>query len=216
MGRDDVVGVVVLDVRDERIGVPELVQRIGHGALTSLIATRVADQEDLLKAMHLERVHDVDEDVAKGVLAHRDRPGAHHVARLRVDAALGHELHRRSAEGITQLAGDGFAVRVQHVVVLARNEPRTVRLHAARGDDCGGLARLERVADIHPRHLLHPDRVRRRKGVRRILAVVRVGSAGAATHIARIGGATPTLASAATAAGGRRILRERGSRNENQ
>ena len=70
-------------------------------------------------------------------------PGLRHVAALRLDVAFGHVLDDRRAQRVAQLARDRVAVGVQHVVVLAGHEPRTVRLDAAGRDDDRRLARLQ-------------------------------------------------------------------------
>ncbi len=178
------VVVVLLDVRDHRRPVPQLRHRVRHGALRPLIAAAVADQDDVLEAVHLEAVHHVREHGDERRRAQAQRAGAGHVARLRFNAAFRHELDDRCAQRVAQLARDRLAVRVEHVVVLARDEPGSVGLHPAGGNDHRGLARLERIADIHPRHFLEPHRLGRGQGIGRIGTVVRAGTALAATHAA--------------------------------
>src|SRR4030095_15707536 len=108
-------------------------------------------------------------------------------------AARGNVLPALRAARVAHVAGDRFAVRMQHVVVLAGDEPRTVRLDAPGRDDDVGLAGLERVAHVHPGHLFEPDAAGGAQRVRRVGAVVRIVAAVTAAHRARIGLAALTL-----------------------
>ena len=55
------VGVVLLHVRDDGLAVEALVELLGDGALAGLIAAAVADEDDVLEAVHLQAVRDVGE-----------------------------------------------------------------------------------------------------------------------------------------------------------
>ena len=181
-----VVVVVLLHVRHDGRARELPVEPLGHGALSALISAAVAYEDDVAKAVHLQAVGDIGQQRFEGFLAQAEGTGAGHVAAGRVDVAFGHQLDDRSAEGVAQLAGDGVTVGAQHVVVLAGGEPGAVGFDTARGDDGRGLAVRQGVADVHPRHLLDPDRVRGGKRVRGVPAVVDVGRAVAASHAVRV------------------------------
>src|SRR5688500_10844642 len=108
------------------------------------------------------------------------------MAALRLDVSLGHELHDWRAQGVPHLAGDGLAVRMQHVIVLSGYQPHAVWLHATGGDDDVRLPGFERIAHVDPGHLLEPHRVRRGKRIGRIDAVVRILRALPTAHVTRI------------------------------
>ena len=48
---------------------------------------------------------------------------------LGLDATLWDELYYRSADGISEVSRNCWAVRSKDVVVLSGNQPRTVRLY---------------------------------------------------------------------------------------
>ena len=181
-----VVVVVLLHMCHDGRARELLVEPLGHGALSALIAAAVAYEDDVAKSVHLQAVGDIGQQRFEGLLAQAEGTGAGHVAAGRLDVAFGHQLDDRSAEGVAQLARDGVTVGAQHMVVLAGGEPWAVGFDTAGGDDGRGLAFRQGVADVHPGHLLDPDRGRGGKRVGRVAAVVDVGRAIAASHAVRV------------------------------
>src|SRR5690349_17685420 len=120
--RDSRVVVVLLDVRDDRITLPDCRERISDGTLTALIPTAVADQDDVLEAVRLEAVYDVGQQRAEGFLTQADRATGRHVPTRRIDAPLGYECNHRRAERVAERARDGLAIGAQHVVVFPERE----------------------------------------------------------------------------------------------
>ncbi len=211
------VRVVLGDVRHERITLPELGELGGHRCHATAVTAAVADHHDVLEAVRLVAHHDVAEERCVGFFRQADRARARHVAARRIEPALRHERHDRRAQRVPELAGNRIAVGAQHVVVFAERQIGAVRLHAARADDDGRLARLQRVADVHPRHLFQPDRIDLRQRIRRVRTVEGVaarrlgghwigGGARAAAHARRTG--LPS-ASAWLRLRGARLLRRR-------
>ena len=181
VARDGRVVVVLLYVRHDR-AVPHGIETVRDSPLAALVPTAVTDEDDVAEAVHLETVCDVGKHRLERFLTHGDRARTHHVTAGRVDVALGHELDDGGAERVSELVRDRVAVGVKHVVVLARRQPRAVRFDPAGGNNDGGHALCERIADVHPRHLLDPDRVGRRKRVGRVGTVVHIGRAVAPAH----------------------------------
>ena len=166
---------------------PLRVERVGDVTHTTLVATAVADEDDVLESVLVEALGDIRQHRLERLLAQADGPGAPHVAARWIDTAFGHVLENWRAQRIPQVPGDPVAVGPEHVVVLPRHQPRAVRLHAAGRDDRGRLSRGERVADVHPRHPLDAYCGRLGERVRRVRTVIHVGAALTAAHRARIG-----------------------------
>ena len=205
---DRVVVVILGDVRHDGAAVPLRVQRFGDRLHARLVPAAVANQDDVLEAVHLQAVRDVGEHRLKRLLAHADGADRDHVRALRLDRPFRDQRDDRCAQRVPELAGDGVAVRAQHVVVFAERQPRSVRLDAAGRDDDGRLAGLHRVANVHPRQLFEPDRVGRPQRIRRVDAVVRVRGALTAAGAARIRWLSPA-APALTCRLPRRLGRQR-------
>ena len=148
---------------------PAGVQLRGHVLHPALVAAAVADEHDVREPVRAEARADVGQQAAEGLLGQADRRGVAHVLGGRVDVPLGHERDDRRDQGVAELPRDGLGRRPEHVVVLARRQVRPVLLHAAGGDDHRVLAAPpQRVADLHPGHLLEEDRVERVDRARRL------------------------------------------------
>ena len=180
--------VVLADMCNDRATLPLRRELLGNRRLPTLISTAVPDEDDVLEAVHLEAVGHVGEHRLEGLLPEAERSRASHVPALRLDAALGNQLHDRGTQGIPEPACNRVAVSAQHVVVLARHEPRAVGLDATGRNDGRRLACGERIADVHPRHLLDPHGVCRGQGIRGVRTVVLVLTAVPTAHGARVGG----------------------------
>ena len=120
------------------------------------------------------------------------------------DRALRYELHNGGAEGVAQLTGDGFAVGVQDIVVLAGNQPRSVGLHATGCNDGRRFPGLQRIAHVHPGHLFHPHRIGGGEWIDGVHAVVRIGRTVSAAHVARVPRGGTGLRASSTGQGSRR------------
>ena len=180
------VVVVLLDVRHDRRALPDLGHRIRDPALSRLVAAAIADQNDASETVRLQAVHQIREHHTERFFAHADRTGRRHVSAGRTDVAFGHELHDRRAQRIAQLPRNRVAVGMQDIVVLARDQPRPVRLHTAGGDDRGGFPGLQGVAHVHPGHLFHPHRVGGGERIHGVYAVVRIRGTRATASVAGI------------------------------
>ena len=171
------VVVVFLNVGHDGAAAPELRKPVRYRTLAALIAAGVAEEDDLLEAVHLEGVRYIGEHGLERLLAGADRARAPHVTARRLDVAFRNEREDGGAQGVAELARDRLAVGMQYVVVLAGGQPGTVRLHATRGDQHRPFPCGKSVTHVHPRHFLHPNRRRRGKWVRRVRAIVDVGLA---------------------------------------
>ena len=187
---DGPVVVVLRDVVRRGPAAPLAGEPLGHGLHGTLVAAAVPDEHDVVESVGLEALRHVREDSLERLAPQADRAGAPHVARLRLDPTFGDELEHRRAQRVAEGAGDRVAVGAEHVVVLARHQPRTVRLDPAGRNDGRRLPGRERVADVHPRHLLDPHGVGRGKRVRRVGAIVDVRPAVTAAHGAGVRGRT--------------------------
>ena len=97
--------------------------------MAALIATTVSDEDDVLEAVHLQAVSNVSEYGLECFLSKANRARAPHMPALGLDATLWDELYYRSADGISEVSRNCWAVRSKDVVVLSGNQPRTVRLY---------------------------------------------------------------------------------------
>jgi hypothetical protein len=139
---------------------------LGDRLHAGLIAAAVADQDDVLEAVHLQAVHDVGEhrlNVSSRMLI---------VPTVIMCELLG-SIDPSGTSGMIgahsafpSLRAMAIAVRRQHVVVLAERQPWPVRLDAAGRDDDRRLAGLHGIANVHPRHLFEPDRIGRPQRIR--------------------------------------------------
>ena len=162
--------------------IPHPIESLRHVAHSTLITTAVTKDYDVAKAVHLKTVGYIGEHRFERRLRHRYGTRARHVTRWRIDVPLWNKLDHWSAESIPELAGNRVTVSPKHEVMLTCGEEWSIRLYTPCRDKGGRLPTLESVADVHPRHLLNPDRVRSRKRIRRVHAVIHVASTITTAH----------------------------------
>ena len=179
------VVVVLLQMRDQWFGAPQFVQRIRNLALAPLIAAAIANEKNFREAVRLQAAHNVGQHGLERGLLEADTAWTRHMARGRIVRTFWHKLQNRCAQRVAKFARDRVAIGMQHVIVFAGHQPRTVGFHATRCNNRRRFAGFECVTDIHPRHLFHPHRVRCWQRIHGVGAVVRVVHALPSTHAGR-------------------------------
>ena len=86
------------------------IQCIRYRTLATLITTTISNEDDVLKAVHLQAVRDIGEESFKRLLLETECTRAAHMPTWWVDRAFRYELHNRSAQRVPKFSGDRITV----------------------------------------------------------------------------------------------------------
>jgi hypothetical protein len=119
-----------------------------------LVAAVVAEKDDVGEAVNLEAVRGGFQRLFEHVVRHGDRAGKAHVRGRRSVAALRHVGDDRRDDRVAEALGDALRQHLDACIVFAECDVGAALLGSADGDDDGGLARLNLVAQFGPGQVL--------------------------------------------------------------
>ena len=129
---------------------PFFIQQCGNDLQPFLIGATIADQHNILEAVDAKAACGVLGDLDKVFFRQRNGAGEQHVPTGRVNLALRHISQHRRHQRCSEAACDLFRRMFDDEIMLAQHHVRPILLGAAGGEDDGGFARLNRVAQFHP------------------------------------------------------------------
>src|SRR5450830_267236 len=115
-----------------------------------LVTAVVAEKDDIADTMHLEAVCRRFKGFLECVVRYGDGAGKTHVRSCRRIAALRYIGDHRCHDGVAQTLSDALREHLHASIVLAERNVGAALFGAADGDDDGGLAGLNLVAQFGP------------------------------------------------------------------